>query len=165
MEQNRLDPCSICLQPQPINPFKLPCDHIFCFLCAKGAVLTTSRCPLCRHSVSIRIFNNPTLLNSAANVEIATFDENYHWYYEGIEGWWLYDSNTSIEIEQNYQNGKNSCEVLIAGSIYIIDFHRMIQYRKDLANAKIRRIKRDREENQINTHIKGVAGIRLTSPS
>ena len=35
---------------------------------------------------------------------MATFEGQYHWYYEGKNGWWLYDVQTSMEIERQYQN-------------------------------------------------------------
>jgi len=30
--------CAVCLQPS-IHPVRLPCNHIFCFLCVKGTIL------------------------------------------------------------------------------------------------------------------------------
>ena len=48
------------------------------------------------------------------------------------------------------------CELLIAGSLYIIDFEHMLQYRRNDPSRR-RRIKRD----QASGPKKGVAGLRL----
>ncbi|KAH9395117.1 hypothetical protein TYRP_005187 [Tyrophagus putrescentiae] len=94
------DKCPICWNAFA-HKISLPCAHEFCFLCAKGAVLRSLRCPMCRGDVPADFFDNCTINNE--NVNIATFDGNYHWYYEGRNGWWLFDARVSLEIEEQYQ--------------------------------------------------------------
>lgn len=130
--------------------------QIFCFLCAKGAVLQTGKCPLCRSPVAMTFFNNPqTVLVQTNQLKFATFEGQFHWFYEGRNGWWLYDSRTSQDIEDEFQKKVPSCELMIAGSMYVIDFENMLQYRKD-APSKTRKIKRD----SLDPNTKGVAGLR-----
>ncbi|KAH7642179.1 wwe domain containing protein [Dermatophagoides farinae] len=119
-----LEPCPVCLN-QPTYPTKLPCSHIFCFLCAKGAILPTHKCPLCRRHISPSFFNNPELIQTESTLEVASLSSiDYHWFYEGYNGWWLYDEQTSNDIETAYQNEELFVEVLIAGFIYVIDFEK-----------------------------------------
>ena len=54
------------------------------------------------------------------------------------------------------QREETRCELLIAGSLYIIDFEHMLQYRRNDPSRR-RRIKRD----QATGPKKGVAGLRL----
>ena len=43
MEETEVIPeCAVCLQPS-IHPVKLPCNHIFCFLCVKGVTIQSQR--------------------------------------------------------------------------------------------------------------------------
>ncbi|KAF2359788.1 WWE domain [Trinorchestia longiramus] len=55
------DLCSVCLEYM-IHPVKLPCSHIFCFLCIKGVALTNGHiCPLCRGVINSDFFIQPVL--------------------------------------------------------------------------------------------------------
>lgn len=94
--------------------------------------------------VSKVIFNN--LIN---NLIKSFFSES---------GWWQYDQRTSQELETAYKQGKRSCELLIAGFLYIADFGQMLQLRRNDHSRK-RRIKRD----LYNAPKKGVAGLRLNN--
>lgn len=161
--------CPVCLQ-SCFYPVKLPCGHIFCFLCIKGVVLRSRRCALCRHSVTADYLENPTLIkvvtkdikNEKAsktdekNVEESEEDQEYVWYYEGRNGWWAYDEKTSPEVEKAFKSGQRSCTLLIAGFLYVIDFENMFQMRKNEPGRR-RRIKRDKRD----VERKGVAGIRI----
>lgn len=73
-------------------------------------------------------------------------------------GWWQYDERTSYELEAAYGSGQRACEVLVAGFLYIIDFDRMVQLRRNDPSRR-RRIKRDLS----SIPKKGVAGIKLPS--
>ena len=73
-----------------------------------------------------------------------------------FRGWWQYDQRTSVEIEAAMAREEERCELLIAGSLYIIDFEHMLQYRRNDPSRR-RRIKRD----QASGPKKGVAGLRL----
>ncbi|MPC13881.1 E3 ubiquitin-protein ligase RNF146 [Portunus trituberculatus] len=72
--------------------------------------------------------------------------------------WWQYDERTSHELEAAYGSGQRACEVLVAGFLYIIDFDRMVQLRRNDPSRR-RRIKRDLS----SIPKKGVAGIKLPS--
>lgn len=100
-------------------------------------------------------FNNQTIMLGNFVPEV---NNDFFWFYEGFNGWWLYDKETSSQIEQHYQNSQLIFELLIAGAIYTIDLERMIQFRKDFPN-KIRKLKRDRL--QLDQSTKGIAGIPI----
>ncbi|KAJ2589541.1 hypothetical protein IWW49_002441 [Coemansia sp. RSA 1797] len=46
--------CAVCLDMPDPAVFVHPCGHVFCEVCAQGAVQTTMRCPVCRHSMRLR---------------------------------------------------------------------------------------------------------------
>jgi len=79
------------------------------------------------------------------------------WFYEGKNGWWLYDKRAIEEIEEAFKSGSSKCQLLIAGFLYIIDFVKMIQYRKDEPHRQ-RKIKRDELKATVS---KGVAGLKM----
>ena len=76
------------------------------------------------------------------------------WYYQGYNGWWQYDERTSAEIEAAYNRKAASVDVLVAGSVYVIDLENLIQYQRH-RNSRKRKIKRD----LITANKKGVAGL------
>lgn len=84
-------------------------------------------------------------------------------YSQGRNGWWLYDKRASDEIEAAYSQEATGCQLLIAGHLYIIDFDKMLQYRRDEPQRQ-RRIKRERADAEGNI-TKGIAGIRQTAVS
>lgn len=59
-----------------------------------------------------------------------------------LAGWWQYDERTSNELESSYKNGEKTCELLIAGFLYIIDLENMLQLRRNDPSRR-RKIKRD----------------------
>ena len=87
---------------------------------------------------------------------MSSYEDGGQWFYEGRGGWWQYDQRTSVEIEAAMAREEERCELLIAGSLYIIDFEHMLQYRRNDPSRR-RRIKRD----QATGPKKGVAGLRL----
>ena len=44
-----------------VNPVRLPCGHVFCYLCAKGHAGKARVCGLCRSDVGLSYFNSPVL--------------------------------------------------------------------------------------------------------
>ncbi|KAL8603516.1 hypothetical protein ACOMHN_052745 [Nucella lapillus] len=151
--------CAVCLQPS-LHPVQLPCAHIFCFLCVKGAASRNRRCALCRQEIPPDFFLRPNLIQQEEATPPVVFDEGYQWYYEGVNGWWQYDARTSLDLESHHKKGDRSCELLIAGFVYIIDFENMVQYRQN-DRTKKRRIKRD----LINIPgKKGIAGLKIGIP-
>ena len=165
--------CAVCLQ-NCVHPIKLACEHIFCFLCAKGVANKNQSCPLCRQDISFSLIDKPRLVSidedNSNDEKIDITPNDCSWFYEGRNGWWEYEERLVGEIEEAFQQSKNELnlddgtlinnslsEFLIAGYMYVIDFNLMVQFRKDNPNRK-RRIKRDQKENIHN--YKGVAGLR-----
>ncbi|XP_071375435.1 E3 ubiquitin-protein ligase rnf146-like isoform X1 [Centroberyx affinis] len=158
--------CAICLQ-SCVHPVRLPCCHVFCFLCVKGASWHSKRCALCRQEVPEDFLERPMLLSpeelkaAAAGVSRAGgmgdgSHGDYAWYYEGRNGWWQYDERTSRELEEAFAKGRKSTEMLIAGFLYVADLENMVQYRRN-EHGRRRKIKRD----AVGIPKKGVAGLRL----
>ncbi|XP_062320662.1 E3 ubiquitin-protein ligase rnf146-like [Osmerus eperlanus] len=150
--------CAICLQ-SCVHPVQLPCRHVFCFLCVKGASWQSKRCALCRQEVPEDFLERPTLLSpeelkASAGGRGAAGD--HAWYYEGRNGWWQYDERTSRELEDAFSKGKKTAEMLIAGFLYVADLENMVQYRRN-EHGRRRKIKRD----VMDIPKKGVAGLRL----
>ena len=61
-------------------------------------------------------------------MKVPVFDEQYSWYYAGVNGWWIYMMN-NIQMKQ-----KNALKN--AGHLYTIDLDKMIQYRKRYIKLK-----------------------------
>ena len=152
--------CAICLQ-SCVHPVCLPCRHVFCFLCMKGASWQSKCCPLCRQEVPEDFLERPMLLSpdelrAAAAGGSRAGGGDYAWYYGGSNGWWQYDERTSGELEDAFAKGTTSTEMLIAGTLYVGDLENMVQYRRNQP-ARRRRMKRD----AVGVPKKGVAGLRL----
>lgn len=158
--------CAICLQ-SCVHPVRLPCCHVFCFLCVKGASWHSKRCALCRQEIPEDFLERPVLLSpeelkavaAGLNRSGGTGGESrgdYAWYYEGRNGWWQYDERTSRELEEAFTKGRKSTEMLIAGFLYVADLEGMVQYRRN-EHGRRRKIKRD----VVDIPKKGVAGLRL----
>ncbi|KAG8232539.1 hypothetical protein J437_LFUL012889 [Ladona fulva] len=69
-------------------------------------------------------------------------------------GWWQYDERTGKHLEGAYSSGESSCDMVICGALYVIDFENLVQYRK-VGNGRRRRIKRD----LATAEKKGIAGL------
>ncbi|KAL0273145.1 UNVERIFIED_CONTAM: hypothetical protein PYX00_005889 [Menopon gallinae] len=152
--------CAVCLQGC-VHPAELPCGHVFCYLCIKGIVNRGSRCAMCRQDIPSDYLDNPRLLKPI-EVDLASkaFEDGHSWFYEGQNGWWQYDERTSSDLETAYQKGDRTCELLVAGYLYVADFDKMLQYRRS-DSCKRRRIKRD----IASTNKKGVAGLKFVKDS
>ncbi|CAH1253792.1 RNF146 [Branchiostoma lanceolatum] len=159
--EDTIPECAVCLQTC-VQPVRLPCTHIFCYLCVKGVANQSKRCALCRQEIPVEYLERPELVKpvKVAEEEEEEEEEVYCWFYEGRNGWWQYDERTNAELEDAYTKKKKSCELLIAGFLYIIDFVNMLQFRRNDPSRR-RRIKRD----LMNTPKKGVAGVRLSAPA
>ncbi|XP_077495953.1 E3 ubiquitin-protein ligase rnf146-like [Amblyomma americanum] len=151
--------CAICLQ-KCIHPAKLPCGHIFCFLCVKGIANQSKRCAMCRQEIPADFTEKPELIPDPESDQETPTEESYRWFYEGRNGWWQYDERTSAELEAACAKQERRCEVLIAGFLYIVDFEHMIQVRRNDISRR-RRVKRD----LASVPKKGIAGIRLEEPA
>jgi len=169
--------CAVCLQPS-IHPVRLPCNHIFCFLCVKGVTIQSQRCPMCRREIPQSFLEHPALISdpeescptpeegeqetAGSTSAQAPETEDLRWFYQGRNGWWEYDERTAQELELHHKKGDKNCELLIAGFLYSIDFENMLQCRRNEPNRR-RQIKRDLAGNV--TDKKGIAGIRTTGSS
>ncbi|XP_056634175.1 E3 ubiquitin-protein ligase rnf146-like [Diorhabda sublineata] len=145
--------CAVCLQ-KCIHPAKLPCGHIFCFLCVKGFANQNKKCAMCRQEIPRDFIEQPNLLEPVLLDKTVTFDDGFQWFYEGRNGWWQYDERTSKDLENSYKNNEKTCELLIAGFLYIVDLENMLQIRRNDPSRR-RRIKRD----FASVPKKGVAGL------
>ncbi|KAH0548421.1 E3 ubiquitin-protein ligase RNF146 isoform X6 [Cotesia glomerata] len=148
--------CAVCLQIC-VHPARLPCSHVFCYLCVKGVANQSKKCPMCRQEIPPDFVEKPNLIEVEETKQPASVvEDEYQWFYEGRNGWWQYDQRTSLELETAYKQGKRTYELLIAGFLYIADFGSMLQLRRNDPSRQ-RRIKRDLS----NAPKKGIAGLRL----
>ncbi|XP_014368885.2 E3 ubiquitin-protein ligase RNF146-A isoform X1 [Papilio machaon] len=148
--------CAVCLQKYD-HPTKLPCGHIFCFLCTKGIALQNKTCAMCRNVIPNDYLNNPVLLSHDKNSE-ENRNQDYQWYYEGGNGWWKYDRRSNSYLEELYNKGEKEGSLLLAGNLYRIDFEKNIQIRVS-DQTKTRKIRRDTPF----LPAKGIAGIIVSS--
>ncbi|XP_025406759.1 E3 ubiquitin-protein ligase rnf146-like [Sipha flava] len=149
--QNETLDCPVCLGPA-VFPVRIPCGHIFCFLCVKGAARQANRCPMCRQHIPVDFDKNPNVLERQ---EVEIFDDGYQWFYEGKNGWWQYEKSTSEEIEQNFKLENKKFDLLICGTMYTIDLDRNVQYNRENPTRR-RKVKREKANN---IAVKGVAGV------
>ncbi|KAL7734418.1 hypothetical protein ACLKA6_010747 [Drosophila palustris] len=96
--------CPICLQTC-IHPARLPCGHIFCFLCVKGVAYKNRRCAMCRREIPAEFLDHPQLVNGIDDIcATRATEDGYQWYYEGRNGgWWAYDVRTNEDIETAFK--------------------------------------------------------------
>ena len=151
--------CPVCYQPFSY-PAKLPCGHVFCYLCVKGFASSRNgrRCALCRTALPADYVKKPDIVAACDDGDDENGDDVGCWYYEGRSGgWWKYDERSATEIEAQFKKGeKSQIEILIVGHIYVIDFDLMVQYRKNDPATRKRKIKRDKKDIE---DAKGVAGL------
>lgn len=82
--------CAVCLQ-LCIHPARLPCNHVFCYLCVKGVANQSKRCPMCRQEIPADFLERPQLVDldqaqQKEAVETEESHEEYQWFYEGRNG-------------------------------------------------------------------------------
>jgi len=148
-----IDPCPVCFDA-PLYPLKLPCDHTYCFLCAKGLIESNSTgggggiCAMCRRPFPRDIFKN------SKHRVVTETNQKVCWFYEGKNGWWKFDERNNETIEEAFATGVEKFQLLLCGNLYGIDFKNKIQYRID-GTGRIRNIKRD-SSSSIS---KGIAGL------
>ena len=111
--------CAVCLQ-NCVHPIKLACEHIFCFLCAKGVASQNKTCPMCRQDISLSLIDQPNLIQldqeTSCNEEPSnSTHDKYSWFYEGRKGWWEYEERTVTELEEAYQLAKKDTNNLDNG--------------------------------------------------
>ncbi|VDN06267.1 unnamed protein product [Thelazia callipaeda] len=186
-EVEKFDECPVCYQEFTYRTRLPDCGHEFCFLCIKGVALRNGSCPLCRKSIPRSLFLDPVLRRStdqvcefvsviayftyqALNISYGssvlfffsqTFTQNNKIFNKArYEGWWRYEPRHESEIEKAYQSGLHSIDLLIAGSLYSINFDSMCQYKKNLDRFS-REIKRiEKGETPLDGVVHGIAGLR-----
>uniref|UniRef100_A0A1B6D3I2 E3 ubiquitin-protein ligase n=1 Tax=Clastoptera arizonana TaxID=38151 RepID=A0A1B6D3I2_9HEMI len=85
--------CAVCLQVC-VHPAKLPCGHIFCFLCLKGIANQSKKCAMCRQEIPSDYLDKPDLVTIPGEVaREETFEDGYQWFYEGRNGKFLLTKN------------------------------------------------------------------------
>lgn len=78
--------CPVCLMPY-LYPTVLPCGHMFCYLCIKGIVRSSSSdvipasCPMCRSNIPRNITMKPTLYEPLKKASENDANE-YKWFYQ-----------------------------------------------------------------------------------
>ena len=89
--------CPVCIQPC-VHPVKLPCGHIFCFLCMKGVAMRNRTCALCRQPIPPSYLNNPELVDKS---DLDHVPDEVKWFYEGRNhGWWQFEARMEKDIER-----------------------------------------------------------------
>ncbi|PZC84201.1 hypothetical protein B5X24_HaOG205396 [Helicoverpa armigera] len=148
--------CAVCLQ-KCNHPTQLPCGHVFCFLCVKGIAFQSKKCAMCRAVIPPNYLDNPILLGTVSDdeVNINSSQDEHQWFYEGRNGWWKYDERSNLELESAFNGGDPDCTLLLAGTLYIIDFQSMTQVRRS-DQTRRRRVRRDTPMFPS----KGIAGIK-----
>jgi len=68
--------CPVCLQPC-VFPVKLPCSHVFCFLCLKGVAGRNRRCALCRAEIPQDFVRRPVLVGKDTVTVVAPADQQH----------------------------------------------------------------------------------------
>ncbi|XP_033323063.2 E3 ubiquitin-protein ligase RNF146-B-like isoform X1 [Megalopta genalis] len=139
--------CTDCLRPC-LYPTKLPCNHVYCYLCVKGVANQSAyrkRCPKCRQVIPPEFLDRPQRLVEIEDThkELHSSEKEYHWFFEGTTGWWKYHSKINEDLERIYNLGKAGCEMSICGQLYIFNFRKHCQHRKYSPDNKIY-MKRDR---------------------
>lgn len=151
--ENPITICSVCHSEPPVNAVRTDCGHIFCYMCIKSASETAGCCPLCRAEISIEFnFQRHQVLGA---VRIPRSSTGYYWFYEGYQGWWLYDAETNQCLEEAYCRGDRRVERFVAGFVYVIDMNNFTQKQRD-GSGRSRKVRRDTIKLG---NILGVAGL------
>ncbi|EYB92705.1 hypothetical protein Y032_0191g1327 [Ancylostoma ceylanicum] len=57
--------------------------------------------------------------------------ERFYWLYKGRGGWWRFDPRLEKDIEAGRAVTLDSTDLIICGYAYVLDFIKMVQYRKE----------------------------------
>lgn len=78
--------CAVCLQTC-VHPARLPCSHVFCYLCVKGVANQSKKCPMCRQEIPPDFVDKPNLIEVEETKQpAAVVEDEYQWFYEGRNG-------------------------------------------------------------------------------
>ena len=162
------DVCAICIEV-PINPFTLPCGHVFCYMCLKRVAEDDKPCPLCNAVIPEFVLEGAKVSEEVINLK----ETAGKWMYNGRHsGWWYYspDDDKAIEkawkVHKKLQNmkmmgslgtGNVSITINILGREYKIDFENMTQS----SNGVFRNIKRVETFGEEDCVVKGISGLQI----
>jgi WWE domain len=157
--------CVKCNKP-PQLPVTLTCNDVYCFLCLKeymGNNNSTCYNQQCKQPITIDINH----ISEDFKTVLSGLNGKNVWMYNSVsnDGWWIYNPETSNNIEQCYSNGLPTVSFLIGTKTYRILFssgvQTLISVNPTNGNGKQRTVKRvtftQTHIDQLN--IKGVAGI------
>jgi E3 ubiquitin-protein ligase RNF146 len=154
--------CVVCID-KPVNPFTLPCKHVFCYMCIKRVAADLKPCPSCNAIIPEFVLEKAKVSNEIIKLE----EISSKWLYSGRNsGWWYYSKEYDEIIEEAWNKCKNPevgtksyVNINILGRNYKIDFYSMKQI---ATTGEIRNIKRveilGEEENII---VKGITGVQI----
>ncbi len=97
--------CNICNELSSL-PYKLICEHIFCFMCLKALMNTGSyTCPTCDTFISDDI----TKVKLEDLYKYTVEQRKIFWVYSSnyVNHWWCYDSESNIKLENIYNDYKS----------------------------------------------------------
>jgi hypothetical protein len=157
--------CKKCNNPPQLSVV-LDCGCVFCFLCLKDYISiqstqSTQILCICGQPLSIDIDHVSedfrTTLNGLQGKPV--------WLYSSLsgDGWWMYNIETSDQLERCYSGGLPTCSFQIGSKTYSANFQGAVQslISSNPANAKQREIHRVDFDNSIieQINIKGIAGV------
>ena len=117
---------------------------------------TVAACSLCRKEIPADYLDRSLVLEAAqADIDSnAEGSQEWAWFYRGGAGWWRFEERNNQELEEAFEAGEHSVEMMICGQLYVMDLAKNEQYPKNVPTRK-RKIKRDVKTSES----KGVAGL------
>jgi len=110
----KMDQCIVCMETMNM-PTRIPCGHVYCYMCIKGVKRTIGTCPLCRRDISADPLEEGVLEGEAGEGGRAT----YKWFYAGDGGWWQYDRRSQVAIERAFSRNEDAKVLIIVGDMYV----------------------------------------------
>lgn len=131
---NKKGDCGVCFQGC-YSSFQLPCRHICCSLCVKVIAFESKDCAICQFKIPFGYFDNPV-------DNIDKENQVYQWKYAGKKGWYPYDNQHNVALENAFNAGYLECSVRIQHTMYRINFQDMVQM-QETDRTKTRKIRRE----------------------
>ncbi|XP_063387449.1 uncharacterized protein LOC134673401 isoform X2 [Cydia fagiglandana] len=131
---NKKGDCGVCFQGC-YSSFQLPCGHICCSHCVKVISIETKECVICQVKIPFGYFDNPV-------ASIEKENDVYQWKFAGKKGWYPYDNQHNVALENAFNAGCLECSVRIQHTMYRINFPYMVQM-QETDRTKTRKIRRE----------------------